>query len=309
MAEDEPDYGAPEGATCAEHRERMALFTCPRCGKHACLACFHTPVMRCVTCMRSDPTEASPPLPFEAGDGTALGRYFRTYGTAFYPWRSAPAFARPGLRPAIVFFALSSLPMILLAGIIPHTRTLLFANWQVLLQGAPSESAIALDVARAIAVQIGLSAVELLSLLLPFASLMAAYAPERKEAATRLVLYRFWLGPAAALIGQVAAWSLAIPALPLPVGPEQTLPAAIVFSAFVQAGLRVFQLLALIATSRLACGLSVPMSLLVVGVPIVLQLLVVPLSSYAAEKVLPESPLPPSISAGAEAEADADSGH
>src|SRR5690349_19614430 len=138
----EPDIGAPEGATCAEHRDRMALFKCPRCGRNACLTCFHAPVARCVTCMRRDPTEAS--------------------------------------------------------------RTLWFAAGEIIVQGAPTQQMIALDVARAIAVQVGLSAIELLSLLLPFASLVAAYAPERKEAAIRLVLYRFWLGPAAALLGQAA---------------------------------------------------------------------------------------------------------
>jgi len=295
MADEDPDIGAPEGATCAEHRDRIALFKCPRCGRNACLACFHAPVARCTTCMRRDPTEASPPLPFEAGDGTALGRFFRTFGTAFYPWRSAPAFARPGIKPALVFFLLSSLPMILLSGIIPLTRTLWFADFKVYVEGNPSTQTIALDVARAIAVQLGLSAVELLSLLLPFASLVAAYAPLRKEAATRLVLYRFWLGPFAALLGQLAAWSLPIPADGMPFTPEQGVPPIILASAVAQAALRVFQLLGLIATSRLACGLSVPMSMLVVGVPLVLQLLVVPLSGYAADKLLPPPQETPSF--------------
>lgn len=293
MPDEDPDIGAPEGATCAEHRDRIALFTCPRCGRNACLSCFHAPVARCTTCMRKDPTEASPPLPFEAEDGTALGRFFRTFGTAFYPWRSAPAFARPGVRPAVIFFVLSSLPLILLAGIIPLTRTLWFADFKIFVEGNPAPHVIALDVARAIAVQLGLSLVELLSLLLPFASLVAAYAPERKDAATRLVLYRFWLGPFAALLGQLAAWSLPIPADGMPFNPEQGVPAVILASAVAQAALRVFQLLGLIATSRLACGLSVPMSMLVVGVPLVLQLLVVPLSGHAADKLLPppqESP-------------------
>lgn len=291
--EEQPDFVAPEGATCAEHRDRMALFKCPRCGKNACLSCFHAPVARCVACMRRDPTEASPPLPFEAGDGTALGRYFRTYGTAFYPWRSAPAFARPGIKPAVVFFLLSALPMILISGIMPHTRTLWFAAGKIILQGAPTQQMIALDVARAIAVQLGLSAVELLSLLLPFASLVAAYAPERRDAAIRMVLYRFWLGPLAALIGQAAAWSLPLAFAAAPLDPNQLLPAPLMIAAFVQAALRVFQLLALIATSRLACGLSVAMSLVVVGVPIVLQLLVVPLAGYGAEQLLPEVQEPP----------------
>ena len=295
MADEDPDIGAPEGATCAEHRDRIALFKCPRCGRNACLACFHAPVARCTTCMRRDPTEASPPLPFEASDGTALGRFFRTFGTAFYPWRSAPAFARPGIKPALVFFLLSSLPLILLSGIIPLTRTLWFADFKVYVEGNPSTQTIALDVARAIAVQLGLSAVELLSLLLPFASLVAAYAPLRKEAATRLVLYRFWLGPFAALLGQLAAWSLPIPADGMPFTPEQGVPPIILASAVAQAALRVFQLLGLIATSRLACGLSVPMSMLVVGVPLVLQLLVVPLSGYAADKLLPPPQETPSF--------------
>jgi hypothetical protein len=304
MSQEEPDIGAPEGATCAEHRDRMALFKCPRCGRAACMSCFHAPVARCVQCMRRDPTEAAPPLPFEAGDGTALGRFFRTFGTAFYPWRSAPAFARPGLRPALLFFALSAVPMILLSGVMPHTRTLWFAAGKIVTQGSPTQQMIALDVARAIAVQVGLSAVELLSLLLPFASLVAAYAPERKEAAIRLVLYRFWLGPAAALLGQAAAWSLPMSVAAAPLDPSQGLPAPIMIAAILQAALRVFQLLALIATSRLACGLSVPLSLVVVGVPIVLQLLVVPLSSHAVEQILPHAPPPPLLQ-GAEAAAGA----
>jgi hypothetical protein len=283
MSDEQPDIGAPEGATCAEHRDRMALFKCPRCGRNACLSCFHAPVARCVACMR-------------------LGRFFRTFGTAFYPWRSAPAFARPGLKPALIFFLLSSLPMILLSGVMPHTRTLWFAAGEIVVQGTPTQQMIALDVARAIAVQVGLSTVELLSLLLPFASLVAAYAPQRKEAAIRLVLYRFWLGPAAALIGQAAAWTLPLSVAAAPIEPDQMLPAPIMIAALVQAALRVFQLLALIATSRLACGLSVPMSLVVVGVPIVLQLLVVPLSGYAVEQILPHAPAPPGLqAAGAQA--------
>jgi len=295
MSQEEPDIGAPEGATCAEHRDRLAPFKCPRCGRHACLACFHAPVARCVACMKRDPTEASPPLPFEAGDGTLLGRYFRTFGTAFYPWRSAPAFARPGLKPALLFFALSSLPLIMLSGVMPHTRTLWFAAGAIIVQGAPTPEMIAFDVVRAIAVQLGLSAIELLSLLLPFASLVAAYAPERKEAATRLLLYRFWLGPLATLIGQAAEWSLPVSFFDSVDDVTQKLPPAILIAALVQPALRVFQLLAMIAVSRLACGLSVLMSLVVVGVPIALQLLVMPLSGYAADRLLPQAEKPPAL--------------
>jgi hypothetical protein len=39
------------------------------------------------------------------------------------------------------------------------------------------------------------------------------------------------------------------------------------------------------------------MSLVVVGVPIVLQLLVVPLSGYAADQILPRAPQAPTVQA------------
>lgn len=303
MSQEEPDIGAPEGATCAEHRDRMALFKCPRCGRHACLSCFHAPVARCVSCMKRDPTEASPPLPFEAGDGTLLGRYFRTYGTAFYPWRSAPAFARPGLKRALLFFAVSSLPMILISGVMPHTRTLWFAAWTIIVQGAPTQDAIAFDVVRAVLVQLGLSTVELLSMLLPFASLVAAYAPERRDAAIRLVLYRFWLSPLAALIGQAAAWSLPLSVLTA-VDPTQTLPIPIAVAALAQPALHVFRLLGMIAVSRLACGLSPLMSLVVVGVPFVLQMLVMSLSGVATDRLLPPVQDPPALLAAPGSQAE-----
>jgi hypothetical protein len=292
MAQDEPSHIAPEGASCAEHPDRIAQFTCPRCQRHACIACFHPAVARCARCLKQDPTEAAPPLPFESKEGNALSRYLRTFGTAFFPSRTAPAMAYPELRPALTFFWLSSLPLAMLAGVIPHTRTLGFGNMQITLLGQPlpAPADIAIDVARAIGAQLVLSGVELACLLLPFVSLVGAYAPERRTAATRVVLYRFWLAPAAALIGYLAAWVSPIPLETLVANPEQMPPMPILIAGFAQAALRVFQILSLTATARLACGLSIPMSLVVVGVPLILQILAVPLAALGLERVLPVMP-------------------
>lgn len=288
MSQPEPDFGAPQGATCAEHRDRMAFFTCPRCGKHACLQCFHAPIGRCVKCVERDPAEASPPLPFEAGDGTALGRYFRTFGTAFYPWRSAPAFARPGLKPAVAFFALSSLPLMLVLGIIPHTRTLNFGAGTIALVGTPTQAEIVLDVARAIAVQLAVSLVELACLVLPFASLVGAYAAPRKEAAVRYVLYRFWLAQLAILVGYLAIWTLEAPVEGVPL-PDASV-AVLLTSDFAKLLLRVLFLIGMNATARIACGLSTWVSLLVVIPPLILEHYGVSLSMLLVDKVLPALP-------------------
>jgi hypothetical protein len=292
MAQDEPSHIAPEGASCAEHPERGAQFTCPRCNRHACLTCFHPAVARCGRCLKQNPTEAAPPLPFETKEGNALTRYVRTLGSAFSPSRTAPAMAYPGIRPALTFFWLSSLPLVLLAGIIPHTRTLQFGNMQVTLIGErlPAQADIALDVARAMGAQLVLSGVELACLLLPFVSLVAAYAPERREAAARVVLYRFWLAPAALLIYYLANWLTPMSPDDLPLRPEQMPPWPIFAAGFVQAALRVFQFLALTGTARLACGLSIPMSFVVVGVPLILQIVVLPTVAVGIERVLPAMP-------------------
>lgn len=293
MPQDEPSHIAPEGASCAEHPDRVAQFTCPRCNRHACLTCFHPAVARCSRCLADDPTEAAPPLPFETQEGNALTRFVRTLGTAFLPSRTAPAMARDELRPALTFFWLSSLPLAMLAGVIPHTRLLEFGNMQVKVLGTPSELDLMIDVARAVGVQLVLTGIQLACLLLPFVSLVSAYAKPRRLAAGRVVLYRFWLGPAGDLIVPLAAWIATIP--PELVGEaaqqaQQLQPPLIVAASFARAALHVFQILSLTATARLACGLSIPMSLVVVIVPLILTDRVGMLAGLGLDRVLPAMP-------------------
>jgi hypothetical protein len=282
------EHAAPEGAVCAEHPDREALFTCPRCGHYACLTCWHPVISRCAACMRRDPTEAAPPLPWETAEGNAVTRFVATLGTAFKPTRSAPAFAKQELAPALRFFALSTLPFVLLMGIIPHTRTLEFGNAAIALVGAPTQAQIALDVARAIGVQLVLSGLEFASLFFPFTSLVRAYAvPERRAAAARVVLYRFWLGPSAALLVFLAIW---LSPMSGSLAETDAIPLPIVVASFVQLAFHVLRFSAMWSAARLACGLSVGLALVVVLVPFLLHMMVMPLAAQGLESVLPPSP-------------------
>jgi hypothetical protein len=288
MPQPRRDLGAPEGAQCAEHPERDALFTCPRCGSYACMSCWHPSVSRCSLCIKRDPTEAAPVLPFEQTESSALGRYFGTFGTAFHPLRSAPSFARDDVPSARRFMWLSALPLALLAGVIPHTRTLLFkGSFEIALVGHPNAAAIALDIVRASLVELGLTAVQLGCLLLPFASLVRAYAPERKHAAQRVLFYRIWLLPGAMLFFYLAGWALPTPD---PATFQQSPPLAFVLVLLVRLLGSVLLMLSMGAAARMACGLGPWMSMLLVLVPVIMLIVVEPLASMSVERMLP--PLP-----------------
>jgi hypothetical protein len=290
-AAEKRDSSAPKGAHCAEHPQRPAHFTCPRCGSYACLTCWHPSIERCQQCLKRDPTEAAPAIPWERTEGSHLVRYLATLATALRPIRSAPAFARDDLSAALRFMLLSAVPLALLAGVIPHTRTLLFeGQFHVRVLGRPDELGIALDVVRAMAVQLALSAVEIGCLTLPFVSLVRAYAPERRHAALRVMLYRMWLLPAA-----LTAFYLAIWIMPAPPGasPEQAPPAGWVIVLGLRTIVPVLLFVAMGSTARLACGLGPWLSMLVVIVPVVLLLLVNPLAELGMQRVLPAMPPPP----------------
>lgn len=282
---------APQGAQCAMHPDRDAVFTCPRCGSYVCMTCFHVAVARCDECMRRDPTEAAPPLPWETREGSALGRFARTLGSAFSPMRTAPAMAREAVAPAFRFFLLTALPLALLAGVVPHTRTLLFRGQfvvELLGQPSPSSGEIAFDIARAMLAQLALSGVELACLYFPYTSLVRAYAPARYAAAQRVVLYRFWLMP-----GTLALIYFGVAAF----APEaEEAGGSPVFALLMMARLLlpVFLLVAMGSVARVACGLSTFKSMLVVIVPMLLLLVAQPLSAMGVSQLLPPQPELPS---------------
>jgi len=261
----EPDHNAPEGAFCAEHPERPAAFTCPRCGNYACLFCWHAAATRCDTCLKRDPAAAAPALPWETREGAPWQRFFATLASAFRPVRTAPAFARRDVRPALLFFVLSSVPLAALAGVIPNTKTLMFGSaFNVVVQGHPSQFTIALDVITAMLVQLLAFGVQFLALALPFVSLIRAYAPiERQPAALRVLFYRSWLAPCASLALYLGAWML--PSGERPDEPTQL----ILILSILQFVLNVLLLVSMRATARLACGIPAVMSFVVVAIPLV----------------------------------------
>jgi hypothetical protein len=270
MQEREPDHSAPEGAVCAEHNGRPAAFTCPRCGNYACIFCWHALSSRCDACLKRDPAAAAPPIPWEARPRALVPRYFATLASAFRPVRSAPAFARREIGPALRFFLLSALPMAALAGVIPYTRTLMFgSSLAITIQGKPSSGEITTDVVRAMLIQLGLFALDFGALALPFTSLVRAYAEEAKRpAALRALLYRSWLLPGATLLFYVALWVL--PAGPTPETASPLLP----FVMMVQLTFNALLLLSMRATARFACGIGPLLSYTVTAVPLIVWIMI-----------------------------------
>jgi hypothetical protein len=199
-----------------------------------------------------------------------FGRYFATLGSAFRPIQSAPAFARLDVAPALRFFLLTAVPMALLGGVIPYTKTLMFgSSLSITVQGNPTGAEIATDIVRAMLIQLGLFTLDFAALALPFTSLVRAYAEEAKRpAALRAMLYRGWLLPGATLIFFASLWLLpggstpetATPLLPLIVTVQLT------FNALL--------LLTMRATARLACGITPLLSFAVTAVPLVIWVLV-----------------------------------
>jgi hypothetical protein len=229
------------------------------------LFCWHAISERCDACLKRDPAAAAPPLPWETQEGSLLRRFFATLASAFRPVQSAPAFARPGLRRALLFFAVSAVPLAALAGVIPNTKTLMFGSaFGIVVQGHPSGSEIALDIGLAMLLQLGSFALDFVSLAVPFTSLVRAYTPEaQRPAALRVLLYRAWLAPGATLLFFLGLWML--PGGPRPDEPTQLL-SVLVLCQFV---LNALLLVSMRATARLACGINAMLSFVVVAVPLV----------------------------------------
>ena len=228
-----------------------------------CLFCWHDALDRCDACLRHDPASAAPALPWEQ-EGLSFGaRYLGTLGTAFSPMRSAPAFAAGDLGPAVACFLRSAIPLAVLAGIIPHTRTVLFGpGFSTTLLGQVSTVELVADVIRAAGVQLAYLLVTVLALILPYASLVRAYAPGRQVTAARVLLYRLWLVQGGALLQGLLAWA----------GPDTAgyfnVVALVPFTA------QILVMVAMGFAARLACGLGMLMSIVVVALPFLLLILV-----------------------------------
>lgn len=197
---DDEIEGAPEGASCAEHPERTALVTCPRCGSYCCVACWQPTSQRCHRCLVLDPPEVTPWADRSRG---LFPRLVATLVDAARPTASAVGFASGEWRAGISFALLTFVPLALLAGVVPLTHTLGFLPpFRVVTLGAPSEAALGLDVAQAVGLGFVVKTLELILLGLPFLSLCRAYGkPVASEPARQVLLYRAWLLPLGGPIG------------------------------------------------------------------------------------------------------------
>jgi hypothetical protein len=183
---------------------------------------------------------------------------------AFRPGSTASSFARCRIDPAVRFALITALPLSALAGVIPHTQTLLFGPaLDLQFIGQPTDAQIAVDILRAMLVQLILDTTVLLALGLPFVSLVRSYGgPEGDRAALATLLYRAWLIPGGALVNYLALWVL----------PESEFT----FGLFLMV-LIVFQVLlvyAMWSTSRTVCEISAPLSVVIVSVSCVLAIVV-----------------------------------
>lgn len=190
--DDDRIESAPEGSVCAEHPDRPALVTCPRCGSHCCIVCWQRTLERCHECLLRDPM---PGVPW-VEDGKGFGaRFLGTLRGALSPTSSAPAFIRGEWTRGLSFLLLTAFPIGLLSGVIPFTHRLGFGPaWSVTTIADPSGTELAIDVAQAIGLGLLLAVVKLALLAVPFVSLTAAYGVEMKsQPARQVMMYRAWL--------------------------------------------------------------------------------------------------------------------
>lgn len=276
---------APEGSHCAEHPDRDALVTCPRCGNYACLGCWHGPAGRCQTCLIRDPL---PPVPWADASLPWHRRFLGTLGGALSPTRSAPGFLRGSWQKGITFALLTALPLALLSGIIPFTHRLAFGGrFGVQLIGQPTGGEIALDVLQAAGVGLLLCAVKLVCLSVPFVSLTRAYGRKDLESrpAIQVMLYRAWLVPLGGHMGlllHALLWSF-----PLSLGPEPSEGVQILMEMVALLSLMIL-LWAMSGTARVA-GAGPFASLIVAVVPFVAMFYLEPLTLAALSPWLPDN--------------------
>lgn len=263
--ESTPDRDAPEGSACSAHPEIPAVATCPRCGNHACMVCWHASVDRCDTCLKRDPSEAAPPLPWEQPALSFPARLLGTLATALTPVKSAPAFGRDELQPALSFALITFAPLALLAGVIPYTKTMEFSGpFVIKLQGTPlpDHAAIVTDVVRASLIGFALCLLQWAVFTAPYVSLARAYGdPRRRNVALRTMLYRGFLIPAQQVIFMLLAWAFVARGAP---------EAQVAFLMLVSLIPLVLLMSTMWSAARLGVALGPLMSFVVVAVPITL---------------------------------------
>jgi hypothetical protein len=209
-----------------------------------------------------------------------VGRFVATLADALRPTRSAPTFATSSSRAAISFFLITFVPIALVSGIIPYTRTLLFGAGAVQLDGDPTPHAIAIDVARAAGLGLLVEAAKLLCLALPYLSLTRAFATRgHPPAALSAMLYRGWLIPLVQLLVYLWTW-------PLPGDSSEGVAALVSIVSLLPL---LMLLSSMLATARMASGVGPIASLVVVLVPFIVMMVFMPLGMQALDPWLPDS--------------------
>ncbi|GAB5543529.1 MAG: hypothetical protein SangKO_032890 [Sandaracinaceae bacterium] len=277
---DEQIEGAPEGASCAEHPERGALVTCPRCGSYCCIACWQPTSQRCHRCLVLDPPGVTPWADRSRG---LFARFASTVIDAARPTGSAAGFASGGWRSAISFALLTFVPLALLSGVVPFTHRLMFAPpFRVVPLNDPSATELALDVAGAAGLGLLVNFALLALLALPYVSLSRAYGkPVESEPARQVMLYRAWLVPMSGHVGVLLSaliWAI-------PIGEDSTL---IALAEVVSIVPLLMLLWAMSATARVS-GVGPVASMVVVLVAFLLMSVGEPLLGQQLAPLLPDS--------------------
>lgn len=206
-------------------------------------------------------------MPFEDAALSFWTRVIETVRTAFRPRVTALGFAACRPLSALLFLLISALPLSLAAGVIPHTRTLLFGpGLRISLVGSYRPIEIAFDIVRAMIFQLLFDGIFIAALVIPFASLAKSYGGTKgTSAAIGTVFYRYWLIPAAMLLSYISFW----------IFPDVRI------GFFVELALSALALylfvIAMWSTARVTYAIGRIWSIAVVGVPWVIVFLVVAL--------------------------------
>jgi hypothetical protein len=183
------------------------------------------------------------------------------------------------------FFSITTIPLALYVGIIDHTRTLLFAEAAIVVQGNATGDEIVFDVLRAALVQIGMLVIDMAALTLPYISLVRAYGEsDARNTSVPLIaiLRRTWMLYATMTLLMTGGWIAMTKS-----GPNEY--AAIIPMVGIGAIVLIaFMISALGRTARDQCGVGPFVSVVVTILPFVLWYYVRMLSWRGFQLVLPE---------------------